>query len=116
MYYLFVVLLEGCPFCEAVKDLLNNYKIKYKSIKISQQEKHKYVTNEINKFPQVYLKKTKTNDSLLLGGYSDLKLFCDTFLNKKYNEKNVNEFTKKYKFWNKRSILRMIEITNSLQK
>jgi len=113
MYYLFVVLLEGCPYCEATKDLLNNYKIKYKNIHIKQNEKQKYVTSEINTFPQIYLKKNKTNDSLLLGGYTDLKLFCDTFINKKYNEKNVKQFNEKYSLWNKRSILRLIEIMNS---
>jgi len=116
MYYIFIVLLEGCPYCEATKDLLNNYNIKYKSIKINQNEKDKYVTSEINTFPQVYLKKTKTNDTLLLGGYTDLKSFCDIFINKKYNEKNIEDFNKKYSLWNKRSILRLIEIINSLQK
>jgi len=114
MYYLFIVLLEGCPYCNAVQDLLKNYKIKYKSIEIKQQEKHKFVTSEINTFPQIYLKKTKTNDSLLLGGYTDLKLFCDTFINKKYNENNVKQFNKNYPLWNKKSILRLIEISNLL--
>jgi glutaredoxin len=116
MYYLFVVLLEGCPYCAALKDLLKNYKIKYKSIEIKQQEKHKYVTSEINTFPQVYLKKSKTEDSLLLGGYSDFESFCNTFINKKYNETNIQQFNKKYQLWNKRSILRLMEIINSLQK
>ena len=52
--------------------------------KINQEEKSKYVTSEINTFPQVYLKKNKTNDSLLLGGYTNLNEFCDLFKNKKY--------------------------------
>lgn len=110
MYYLFIVVLEGCGYSQAAIELLNDYKIKYKSIKINQEEKNKYITPEINTFPQIYLKKNKTNDSLLLGGYTDLKYFCDMFKNKKYDEKKIIEFNKKYSFWNKKSTLRLIEL------
>ena len=113
MYYLFIVVLKNCGYSQGAIELLNNYNIKYKSIEINQEEKHKYITSEINTFPQIYLKKTKTNDSLLLGGYSDLKYFVDTFINKKYNESNILNFSKKYSFWNKRSILRLIEIIHT---
>jgi len=110
MYYLFIVVLEGCGYSQGAIELLNNYKIKYKTIKINQEEKNKYITPEINTFPQVYLKKNKTKDSLLLGGYTDLKYFCDMFRHTPYNEKNIINFNKKYSFWNKKSILRLIEI------
>jgi glutaredoxin len=116
MYYLFFVVLENCPFSEAVVDLCNKHKINYKSLIITRNEKDKYKTDEINTFPQVYLKKSKTEDSLLLGGYSDFESFCNTFINKKYNETNIQQFNKKYHLWNKRSILRLMEIINSLQK
>lgn len=112
MYYLFVVTLENCPYSIAALELLNNFKIKYKNLQVSSNEKDKYKTDEIKTFPQIYLKKNISNDTLLLGGYSNLKEFVDTFINKKYNEKNVEEFTKKYKYWNKKSILRLIEIIN----
>jgi glutaredoxin len=112
MYYLFFVVLENCPFSEAVVDLCNKHKIDYKSLIISRNEKDKYKTDEINTFPQVYLKKTRTNDSLLLGGFTDFELFFNTFANKKYNLNNVNIFTKKYPMWNKRAILRLIELIN----
>ena len=59
MYYLFIVVLENCGYSKAAVELLNNYKIKYKSIIIKQEEKSKYITNEINTFPQIYLKKKK---------------------------------------------------------
>ena len=112
MYYLFVVVLESCPYSESAIELLESHKIKFKSLKVSRSEKNKYVTNEISTFPQVYLKKSNNNDSLLLGGYTDLKKFFDTFINVNYNVKNVDKFNKEYPLWNKHSILRFIELIN----
>ena len=114
MYYLFIVALEGCGYCKAALDLLNSYKIKYKSIIINYKEKDKYVTSEINTFPQIYLKKDTTNDSLLLGGFSQLKSFCDAFIDKKYNANKIKEFNKLYPLWNKKAILRLIEIFHTV--
>ena len=112
MYYLFIVTLKDCPFSNASIDLLNSLKIKYKNLIITQNDKDKYKTTEIQTFPQIYLKKKSTKDTLLLGGYSELKEFTDTFLNTKYNENNINSFLQKYKFWTKKSVLRLIEILN----
>ncbi len=113
MYYLFVVTLENCPWSNAAIDLLNSFKIKYKHLKVNNNNKEKFKTDEINTFPQIYLKKDRTNDSLLLGGYSTLKEFIDTFINQKYDENKINQFTKKYNYWQKKPILRLIEIINS---
>lgn len=110
MYYLFVVSLEDCPFSIAAIDLLNSFKIKYKHLKVSRQDKDKYKTTEIQSFPQIYLKKTPSNDSLLLGGYTDLKNFIDLFINKKYTDETIKQFQNKYPFWNKKTILRLVEI------
>jgi len=112
MYYLFVVTLENCPYSSAAIELLNSFKIKFKNLIVKRIEKDKYKTNEIQTFPQIYLKKTPSHDSLLLGGYSDLKEFVDSFINKKYDESTVENFRRKYQFWNKKSILRLIEIIN----
>jgi glutaredoxin len=112
MYYLFVVTLEDCPYSMAAIDLLNSFKIKYKHLKVNKNEKEKFKTVEINTFPQIYLKKNKTNDSLLLGGYNNLKEFVDTFINQKYDEKKILEFQNKYQLWHKKPILRLIEIIN----
>ena len=112
MYYLFVVTLEDCPYSMAAIDLLNSFKIKYKHLKVNRNEKEKFKTVEINTFPQIYLKKNKSNDSLLLGGYSNLKEFVDTFINQKYDEKKILEFHNKYQMWHKKPILRLIEIIN----
>lgn len=110
MYYLYIITLEDCPYSIAAIDLLNSLKIKYKRLKVNGINKEKYKTEEINTFPQIYLK--KKNDTLLLGGYSNLKEFIDTFINQNYNEKNILKFHNKYKSWNKKSILRLLEIIN----
>jgi len=112
MYYLFIVVLENCPYSIATVELLNSFKIKYKILNVERNDKEKYKTNEIDTYPQIYLKKTPSYDSLLLGGYSNLKEFIDTFINQEYNEKNINVFNKKYS-WNKKAILRLIEILHN---
>jgi glutaredoxin len=112
MYYLFIVVLENCPYSEAAVELLKKNKTNFKSLKISLSDKDKYKTDEIKTFPQVYLKKTRNNDTLLLGGYTDLQKFFEAFINKKYNEKKVIEFQKNYLLWNKHAVLRLIELIN----
>ena len=112
MYYLFIVVLEHCPYSESAVRLLEENKINFKSLKIKSLEKDKYKTVDISTFPQIYLKKTRNNDTLLLGGFTDLKSFFVNFINKKYDENKVIEFKKKYELWNKHSILRLIELIN----
>jgi len=110
MYDLFIITLEDCFYCEAAINLLNSFKIKYKYLKVNRNEKEKFKTAEINTFPQVYLK--KNNNTLLLGGYSNLKEFIDTFINQKYDKKEILKFQNKYKLWDKKSILRLLQIIN----
>jgi len=112
MYYLFIVVLEHCPYSESAVKLLEKNKINFKSLKISSLDKEKYKTDDISTFPQVYLKKTRNNDTLLLGGYTDLVNFFNNFIDKKYNNNKVIEFQKKYILWNKHAILRLIELIN----
>jgi glutaredoxin len=112
MYYLFVVILENCPYSMYAINLLDTLKIKYKYLIVKINEKEKYKTEEINTFPQIYLKKEITNDSLLLGGFNDLEYFIKTFINQKYNKKNILIFKNKYKYWHKKPILRLLEIIN----
>jgi glutaredoxin-related protein len=111
MYYLFIVILENCPFSENVVKLCERHNINFKSLKITLNEKDNYKTADIKTFPQVYLKKDNTKDSLLLGGFSDFNNFINTF-HKKYDQKDLINFQKQYSLWNKKSILRVIEIIN----
>jgi glutaredoxin-related protein len=116
MYYLYIITLEDCPYSIAAIDLLNSLKIKYKRLKVNQKNKEKYKTKEIDTFPQIYIVKDKKKlllgENLLLGGYSNLKEFTDIFINQEYNEENILKFHNKYKLWNKKSILRLLEIIN----
>ena len=112
MYYLFVVVLDGCMYSMNCVKLLDSNNIKYKKLLVLQNEKEMYKTPEINTFPQIYLKKKPADDSLLFGGYTDIKEFTDIFKNKKYNEKNIINFLSKKPLWNKKSLLRLIEIIN----
>jgi glutaredoxin len=108
MYYLYIITLESCPYSIAALELLDSLNIKYKQLKVTDLNKKKYKTEEINTFPQIYL--VKNNKKLLLGGYSDLKKFIDIFKNKKYNKQNILNFENEYKLWNRKSILRLLEI------
>lgn len=109
MYYLYIITLEDCPFSIAALELLDSLNIKYKHLLIVNRiNKEKYKTEKIDTFPQIYLVKDGTK--LLLGGYSDLKEFIDKFINQKYNNKTILKFQQKYKLWNKKLILRLLEI------
>ena len=110
MYNVYIITLEDCPYSIAAIDLLNSLNIKYKHLKVNRINKEKYKTKEINTFPQIYLK--KKNNALLLGGYSNLKEFIDIFINQEYNEEIILKYHNKYKLWNKKSILRLLEIIN----
>ena len=114
MYSLIVILLNNCSYSISAKELLDSKKIKYKSLNISYEDRDKYVTSEIDTFPQIYLINKTTKTTLLLGGYCDLKYFYDLFINNnkylKINDENYKIFLSKYKFWTKKSLLRLVEI------
>jgi glutaredoxin len=111
-YYLYAIILEGCPYSKKAEELLNSYNNLEKNIiTISYSDKEKYKTNEINTFPQIYLKKKNSNGNLLLGGYSDLKDFYNNFYKKTYSENNVSNFINN-KNWSKKAVLRLIELIN----
>jgi glutaredoxin len=110
-----VVVLENCPYSIAVVELLNNYKIKFNKIIVNNDNKHKYKTDKISTFPQIYM--INKDDEILLGGYSDIEEIIDiinssTKLNiikqkikTKYSNININN----------KQILRIIEIFTFLK-
>jgi glutaredoxin len=108
MYYLYIITLESCSYSTYALELLDSLNIKYKQLKVTDLNKKKYKTEEINTFPQIYL--VKNNKKLLLGGYSDLNEFINLFIKQKYNNKTILKFQQKYKLWNKKLILRLLEI------
>ena len=108
MYYLYIITLKECLYSAYAIELLDSLNIKYKQLKVTNLNKKKYKTKEINTFPQIYLVKDGTK--LLLGGYSDLNEFINLFIKQKYNNKTILKFQEKYKLWNKKLILRLLEI------
>ena len=110
MYYLYIITLKDCPYSIAALKLLDSLNIEYKHRIVSQTNKEKYKTKEIDTFPQIYLVKDGTK--LLLGGYDKLKEFIKVFKNQEYNKKNILDFQNEYKLWNKKSILRLLTIIN----
>jgi glutaredoxin len=107
-YSLKIIVLENCPYSMAAVELLNNYNIKFKQITVNQETKHKYKTDIISTFPQIYI--IEQDKELLIGGYLDIEEIIN-IINQNKNLTNIKKnLNKKYtKFDNKR-ILRIIEI------
>jgi len=107
MYQLKVISLQGCPYSQNTEKLLEQNKITYELIRITAMEKEKYKSNLIATFPQIYL--TKNNQSLLLGGNSDLE---EIIKNIKLKDINLikNNLQKKYPKFSEKAILRLIEV------
>ena len=112
-YYINAIILDGCGYSKAANDLLDKYSnIKKKYVFVNYDEKDKYKTELIQTFPQIYLKKENSNNNLLLGGYSELQNFINTFYGK-YNDKQIDEFMGLNPRWSKKGTLRLIELINN---
>jgi hypothetical protein len=112
-YYLQIIALKGCPHSNASIELANNINAKYhKIIKIDYHEKENHKTPEISTFPQIYLMK-ENGGSLLLGGNDKFQSVYNTFKNEKNYDSHLEIFLKGNINWNKKSVLRLINILNS---
>ncbi len=112
-YYIYSVILKGCPYSEAAHTFLNSYNnIKKEFSFINQDDKEKFKTDKINTFPQIYLKKHNSNGSHLIGGYTEIKNFFDKFYGK-YDNKLITTFLNDNSSWTKKTTLRLVELINS---
>lgn len=112
-YYLYSVILKNCPYSMAAYNLLKtDSKIKKKFLFVDNYNKEKYKTDMISTFPQIYLKRYNKNGSLLIGGYSDLKILFNLFYKKKYSDNDVEKFITDNSKWSKKSLLRFIQLIN----
>ncbi len=109
-YYLKAILLDGCPYSIAAKDLLAVNNIPAEIVNVNSANKNQFKTNTISTFPQLYLCKTGNNGTQLLGGYDDLAEFISNFKGK-YNDNLIANFMEKYS-WSKKATLRMIQLIN----
>lgn len=99
MFKLKLISLDGCPYSMAAESFLDDLNINYDLVKVYQENKEEYKTNEIKTFPQTYL------NNVLLGGFDDLKEIYDTLSSKTeldemieyLNEKFESKLTRKEK-------------------
>ena len=112
-YYIYAILLKGCSYSNKAYELLLNHKIKHKLEIVEDSNKEKFKMENYNTFPQLFLKKNDSIESLFLGGFNDLNEFINTFKNNQYNEENINNFQNKYNWWSKKAVLRSIQLINN---
>jgi glutaredoxin len=105
-----LIILDGCPYSIALKQLLKDT-ISLKLVQvitISYENKEKYKTKEISTFPQLYL--INNNIKSLIGGYDMTKSIIDE-INK---NNNLNKLKLKLKEilpkFTTKQILRVIQI------
>ena len=111
-YYIFAVLLENCPYSNNARQLLETNNINHEIQTIKYEDKEKFKLENYDFYPQIFLKKKNSMDSLFLGGYNDLNIFINTFRNNSYNDDNINKFNNKYFWWSKKATLRFIQLVN----
>jgi hypothetical protein len=112
-YFIKAILLEGCSYSSAAYELIKNHHLPVDITWVEQINKENFKNENINTFPQIYLKKINSNGNLLLGGYQELNNFVETFLGKKYSDDNINNFMIQSK-WSKKSTLRLIQLINKI--
>jgi glutaredoxin len=109
-YYIKAILLDSCPYSAKANRLLFKYNIPHEILYVTNETKDIYKTQYISTYPQIYLNKLNNKGNLLLGGYTDLKNFINTFRSN-ITLHNITTFMKDYK-WSKKSTLRLIQLIN----
>ena len=110
-YYIKAIMLENCPYSIDADKILKTKNLPHETVWINNMNKETYVTDMIQTFPQIYLKKRNSNQHLLLGGRDDLASFISTFYLQKITEENLKNFIRKYN-WSKKATLRLIQLIN----
>ena len=104
--HLEAVVLENCWYSKELITLLNKNNININYISVSQSDKHKYKTNDLTTFPQVYL----INDTkrILIGGYDDISKIINIINTRDYKYITQN-ISSKYNMLSKNTQLRLIK-------
>ena len=108
-YYIKIILLKNCIYSDNALKLLEYHNIPFEIINVDNNNKDLLKSNEINTFPQIFLKRKNRNGHLLLGGYTDLHEFINIFKHKNYNHQQISDFIKKYK-WSKIAIIKLAQL------
>ena len=110
-YYIKAIMLENCPYSIDADRILKTNNISHETLWVNNTNKESYVTNMIQTFPQIYLKRRNSNQHLLLGGRDDFASFISTFYLQQIKEENLKNFMQKYK-WSRKATLRLIQLIN----
>lgn len=109
MYSLKALVLDGCPYCEKLKELLTKYNIPTEYIETTFENKDTFkIKYNIETFPQVYLIKNKNDTGIALGGYTDVQNIIDRIKINNY-DKIKKYIENKYYFLSNKKMLRIIE-------
>ena len=109
-YYLYAILLENCTYSNNAHELLVNNKIKHTIKMVNSKNKNKFKMDNYNTYPQIFLKKEGSFESLFFGGYTDLNDIIIDFYN---NNIDINKFKNKYNWWSRKAIFRLIQLINN---
>ena len=67
MYYLEVYAIDGCPYCDAAKNLIMKHKVPTKLFRVMPQDKPKYkALHGMNTFPHIF--KVENGNRSKVGG------------------------------------------------
>jgi hypothetical protein len=112
-YYIYAILLDGCSYSNNALEIFKTYKIKHQVQIVTLENKEKFKIKNYDTYPQIFLKKEGSIDSLFLGGYSDLNNFINTFKNNNKDlDNNIKIFQYQYNWWSKKAVLRLIQLIN----
>jgi hypothetical protein len=112
-YFIKAIILDQCSYSINAMRLLKEHNIPNEIIMVTYDNKDNYVSDKIDTFPQIYMKKYNMKGDLLLGGFDDLNYFISIFKGTKLTDENLNNFLNKYK-WSRKATLRLIQLINHI--
>ena len=96
-YYIFAILLKDCPYSDRALQLLETNNIKKEIQFVTHENKEKFKMENYHTFPQIFLKKEGSIDSLFIGGCNDLEKYINSSEQyKKYFKYNSNKDIKNH--------------------
>ena len=99
-------------YSNELEKLVKQENIQHKIIRVNSENKNIYITDLIDTFPQIYLKKYNREGNVLFGGYTDLIDFIQKFKQKEIDNTKIKNFIKNKKNWSRKATLRLINLIN----
>lgn len=93
-YYIYGIILDGCPYSMMADELIRNNTSRFEILNVNHDNKNEYKNDNIQTFPQIYLKKYNSNFSELIGGYTEFKQIYDIVKNAKNTKTTRNKVIK----------------------